>query len=73
MMLVGFFGCFGAVRESQCLLGSVGKNYATVNEQNTVPASPSTAYMHTECCDCFKTTTFVISSRIKLTLSSSSF
>ncbi|XP_056126340.1 tetraspanin-2a [Rhinichthys klamathensis goyatoka] len=22
MMLVGFFGCFGAVRESQCLLGS---------------------------------------------------
>lgn len=26
MMLVGFFGCFGAVRESQCLLGSVGKN-----------------------------------------------
>uniref|UniRef100_A0A673M1R3 Tetraspanin 2a n=1 Tax=Sinocyclocheilus rhinocerous TaxID=307959 RepID=A0A673M1R3_9TELE len=30
MMLVGFFGCFGAVRESQCLLGSVGKNYATV-------------------------------------------
>lgn len=26
MMLVGFFGCFGAVKESQCLLGSVGKN-----------------------------------------------
>lgn len=22
MMLVGFFGCFGAVKESQCLLGS---------------------------------------------------
>ncbi|TRY96572.1 hypothetical protein DNTS_029577, partial [Danionella cerebrum] len=22
MVLVGFFGCFGAVRESQCLLGS---------------------------------------------------
>lgn len=26
MMLVGFFGCFGAVRESQCLLGLVGKS-----------------------------------------------
>lgn len=24
MMIVGFFGCFGAVRESQCLLASVG-------------------------------------------------
>lgn len=23
MMIVGFFGCFGAVRESQCLLASV--------------------------------------------------
>lgn len=26
MMLVGFFGCCGAVRESQCLLGLVGKS-----------------------------------------------
>ena len=25
-MLVGFFGCCGAVRESQCLLGSVSIN-----------------------------------------------
>lgn len=25
VMLVGFFGCCGAVRESQCLLGSVSK------------------------------------------------
>lgn len=25
MMIVGFFGCFGAVRESQCLLASVGQ------------------------------------------------
>lgn len=24
MMIVGFFGCFGAVCESQCLLASVG-------------------------------------------------
>lgn len=26
VMLVGFFGCCGAVRESQCLLGSVSPN-----------------------------------------------
>lgn len=26
VMLVGFFGCCGAVRESQCLLGSVSTN-----------------------------------------------
>lgn len=26
IMLVGFFGCCGAVRESQCLLGSVSTN-----------------------------------------------
>lgn len=26
MMIVGFFGCFGAVRESQCLLASVKRN-----------------------------------------------
>lgn len=25
-MLVGFFGCCGAVKESQCLLGSVSRN-----------------------------------------------
>lgn len=29
VMLVGFFGCCGAVRESQCLLGSVSKNAHT--------------------------------------------
>lgn len=28
-MLVGFFGCCGAVRESQCLLGSVSTNART--------------------------------------------
>lgn len=26
-MLVGFFGCCGAVKESQCLLGSVSTNW----------------------------------------------
>ena len=29
VMLVGFFGCCGAVRESQCLLGSVSTNART--------------------------------------------
>lgn len=29
VMLVGFFGCCGAVRESQCLLGSVSTNAYT--------------------------------------------
>lgn len=27
MMVVGFFGCFGAVRESQCLLSSVSGGF----------------------------------------------
>lgn len=30
MMIVGFFGCFGAVRESQCLLASVKRNVNVV-------------------------------------------
>lgn len=34
MMLVGFFGCSGAVKESQCLLGSVGKKCGTVKGKN---------------------------------------
>lgn len=29
-MIVGFFGCFGAVRESQCLLASVKSNHGNI-------------------------------------------
>lgn len=34
VMLVGFFGCCGAVRESQCLLGSVSTNAHIPQEQH---------------------------------------
>ena len=33
VMLVGFFGCCGAVRESQCLLGSVSTMHLTYNSR----------------------------------------
>lgn len=32
MMVVGFFGCFGAMRESQCLLASVNGNMQTKSD-----------------------------------------
>lgn len=47
VMLVGFFGCCGAVRESQCLLGSVSTSvHKRMSENRTCLLD---IYLHSGC------------------------
>ncbi|CAG11808.1 unnamed protein product [Tetraodon nigroviridis] len=48
MMIVGFFGCFGAVRESQCLLASIVEDVQSFyrNSFTDAPTSNGTAIVY---------------------------
>lgn len=48
MMLVGFLGCYGAIQESQCLLGTVSNSliyFNTPPQHHTASATRYTVFI----------------------------